>query len=109
MSKRRQLWLLFRAHVLRDLRSLHDIAAHYASAHENGLLPRSYYDKAFRYYKQGAERGNPACQYDYGFFLVRGDVVDKDEKLGLSWIKKAAEAGYLAAKDFLADYPVNWG
>jgi TPR repeat protein len=78
MSKWRQLWLLFRAHVIRDVESLHDIAAHYASAHEAGLLPRKYYNKAFRYYRQGAERGNPACQYDYGFILIIGDAGVKE-------------------------------
>src|SRR5436189_3755865 len=69
MSKWNQLRLLFRAHVLRDWEALHDIAAHYASSCEEGLLRRRYYEKAFRYYEYGANKGNPGCQYDYGFML----------------------------------------
>lgn len=104
MNRRRQLWLLFRAHVLQDLESLHDIAAYYASAHERGVLPRSYFDTAIRYYKHGAEKGHPACQYDYGFSLVVGDAGVKDEDLGLSWIKKAADAGHVGARMFLEEH-----
>jgi TPR repeat protein len=105
MNKRRQMWLLFRAHVLGDLEALHDIAAYYASAHQEGLLQRKYYEKAFLYYKRGAEKGNPACMYDYGFMVLLGEVGVKDEGVGLHWIKKAADAGDSAARDFLADYP----
>jgi len=64
-----------------------------------------YYDKAFRYYEYGARKGNPACQYDYGFMLIVGDAGVQDKERGLLWITKAAGGGYLAAKDFLADYP----
>jgi len=107
MSKWNQLRLLFRAHVFRDWEALHDIAAHYASCHEEGLLPRRYYDKAFRYYAYGAKKGNAACQYDYGFMLIFGDASVRDKERGLFWMEKAAEGDYLAAQDFLANsnYP----
>ncbi|MCI0745554.1 MAG: hypothetical protein L0Y58_09130 [Verrucomicrobia subdivision 3 bacterium] len=105
MSKWTQLRLLFRAFACRDLEALHDIAAHYASSYEDGLLPRKYYDRAFRYYEYGAMKGNPACQYDYGFMLILGSAGVQDKERGVFWIKKSAEAGDLAAKDFFADYP----
>jgi hypothetical protein len=105
MSKKRQIWLLFRAHVLRDWESLHDIAAYYAWAHKEGLLPKKYYDRALRWYARGAKHGNPACLYDYGFALVIEGSEATDKSRGIKMIKLAAEAGYLAAIDFMADYP----
>ena len=104
MSKKMQLWLLFRAHVLGDLDALHNIAAYYAYEVCEHRLAHKYLIKAFRYYRYGAERGNPGCQYDYGFMLIVGDAGIKDEELGLSWIKKAADADYPSARKFLAEY-----
>ena len=105
MNKKGQFWHLVRAYIFRDWQALHTIAAYYASAHEEGLLPTKYLKKAFRYYEYGAKKGNAACQYDYGFMLLGGDAGPKDKERGLHWIKKAADGGYLAAKQFLADYP----
>ncbi len=50
-----------------------------------------------------AARGYPPGEYEYGFALLRGMGVTKDEEAGLRLIRKAAAAGNEVALEFLRE------
>ena len=58
----------------------------------------NYFDK----YIGPAESGNPDSQWQVGMYYCMGDGVVKDQKLAVSWWRKAAEQGHILAMTSLA-------
>lgn len=58
---------------------------------------------AVRWYRRGARRGDPLCQYDLGFMMLLGEGTDRDPKLAVRWLERAAEGGQVQAARLLAD------
>jgi hypothetical protein len=50
--------------------------------------------------KQRAEQGDAEAQFNLGLMYGSGRGVEKDEKEGVKWIRKAAEQGFEPAKAF---------
>lgn len=64
-------------------------------------------DRAIVILTELAEEGHVWSQYFLGLVYANGIVTDKDEKLGLTWISKAAEQGYPSALMDLANCYFN--
>lgn len=60
-------------------------------------------EKAFYYFKTGAEKGDPYAVYDMALFYLKGNVVEKDEEKAISMLREAAESGVYEAEEVLAD------
>lgn len=54
-----------------------------------------------------AEGGDPQAMCELGLCLIAGRGVEKDEALGLTWIKKAVAEGHLEAMFFLGIYTLQ--
>lgn len=72
------------------------------------LVESEYIDQAITYFRKAAEQGNAEGQFDLGGFYVSGKVkggqgVEKDVDKGRELIVKAAEQGYAAAINAMAD------
>lgn len=52
------------------------------------------------YYKELAEKGDPASMHYYGYLLYTGQGVTKNEPQGFHYIKLAADAGSVDALYF---------
>jgi TPR repeat protein len=57
---------------------------------------------AARWTRQAAEAGDPPCMYRLGLMLLKGDGLAKNETEAFAWIKKASDAGVVAATFELA-------
>lgn len=69
----------------------------------NGLGVEADLDAALSSYRYLASRGNAAAQVDLGRVLV--DRVDPSERMeGISWLKRAGDAGDLEGYQYLAEY-----
>ena len=68
--------------------------------HRGEGVPRDVFQMA-RLLEAGAIQGFFRAQYDFGQVLYFGVGVNRDEELGLEWVRKAHEWGYLKAQDFL--------
>lgn len=56
----------------------------------------------FRLLKQGAAQENPAAEFELGMFYLNGSQIRKSDPIkGATWIRKAADHGYLDAQDIL--------
>ena len=53
------------------------------------------------YFQQAAERGYPYAYYSLGLCYYDGRGVEKNRKLAMKWIRRAAEAGVPEAQNFL--------
>jgi TPR repeat protein len=60
-------------------------------------LFRENYEEAARWYRRGAELGNPESQVNYAFLLLRGRGVARDESEAFRWFRAAAHSGYAYA------------
>ena len=58
-------------------------------------------EKAFHYFKAGAEKGDPYSVYDMALFYLNGKVVEKDEEKAIRMLRKAAECGVYEAAEVL--------
>ncbi|OON95770.1 MAG: hypothetical protein ATN36_07535 [Epulopiscium sp. Nele67-Bin005] len=61
------------------------------------------FTKAYDYYKQAAEAGNPNAQYEVGRCLYEGEGVAINYKESKEWLMKASDNGHGEAR-FLAGY-----
>lgn len=59
------------------------------------------YSKAYRYCKQGAEKGYNYCQYLLGKMYYEGIGVDKNIEQALLWMRRSADAVMPQAKEWL--------
>jgi len=57
--------------------------------------------KAAYWFKKAAEQGDETAQYELGMCYFFGEGVEKDEKLGVTLLLKAAENGESAARLFI--------
>lgn len=55
-------------------------------------------EKAFQFYRSGAELGDVECMNLTGLYLIAGIGTDRDGLTGIRWTKKAADAGHLRAQ-----------
>jgi TPR repeat protein len=53
--------------------------------------------------KKRAEAGSDNAQYELGVRYLTGNGVDKDEKVGMEWLTKAAKSGNFQAKKKLEE------
>ncbi len=51
-------------------------------------------DRAYEHYLMAAENGDLYGMYSVGFMILKKEVYWVDKSVGLSWIRKAADAGY---------------
>ncbi len=58
-------------------------------------------EKAVAYYQQAIEYGDVVAQLNYGYLLIFGSSIDKDESKGFNLAKKAAERGFPEAQYML--------
>ena len=72
-------------------------------AYESGKGIEQNRTKAIEWYKEGANIGNPECQYNYGLALKEGIYVEKNTDEGLKWITMSAHGGYVVAQETYAD------
>ena len=77
------------------------MAAHELSwlYHGGEGVPKNVFQMA-RLMEAGAIQGYFHAQYDFGRVLYFGIGVNRDEELGLEWVRKAHEWGYFEAQDF---------
>jgi TPR repeat protein len=58
---------------------------------------------AVRWYRRGARRADPSCQYDLGFMVLLGEGTDRDPEAAVRWLTRAAEGGHAQAAKLLAE------
>lgn len=87
-----------------------DVQAQWSVAqyYENGsyYISRDY-EKAFYWYKRGAEQGNSSCQGKVGMFYLWGVGTKQDIKEAFSWFLKGAEQGNASCQEKVADFYVS--
>ena len=66
-------------------------------------LPETYshVDVAVRYLEEAAMGGHSNAQFNLGYLLVNGELVERDEETGVLWLQKAAEGGVRRANLWL--------
>ena len=64
-------------------------------------LPQNYSIAANYWQKSAKKKGAVISQYNFGICCIKGIGVNKNEKEGLKWIKRAAKYGYKRAVDYL--------
>jgi Fe2+ transport system protein B len=52
-------------------------------------------------WQKSAEQGDANAQYELGLLYIDGEGVSQDHAKASEWIRKAAEQGHMAAKDFV--------
>lgn len=77
----------------------HELGARYATGDGVGKDEAA----AVRWYRRGARRGDPLCQYDLGFMILSGEGTDRDPELAVRWLERAAEGGQVQAARLLAE------
>lgn len=81
--------------------AIHELAIHY----DSGELVQRDIEKAAQLFKQAAEKGHPHSQWIHGLDLIYGrNGISKDEKLGLEYIQKSANAKFEGALETLAEF-----
>lgn len=78
------VWLKLKALFLREGFACHQLGAMYATG--DGVT-KSDRD-AVLWYRRGAERGDPECQYDLGFMYLLGEVVDGYLQMAGPWVTR---------------------
>lgn len=58
---------------------------------------------AVRWYRRGARRGDPLCQYDLGFMTLLGEGTNRDSVGAVRWLERSAEGGHRQAAGLLSD------
>ncbi|MCK9194593.1 MAG: hypothetical protein M0P19_12050 [Nevskia sp.] len=81
--------------------AIHELAVYY----DNGdLVPRDA-EKAAQLFKHAAEKGHPHSQWIYGLDLLYGkNGIDRNEELGLDYIKKSASAKFEGALESMSEF-----
>lgn len=65
-------------------------------------------DKAYYYYRIAAEKDDAQGMYLYGDMVYTGfDGHASDKELGLSWLKKSADKGYVGAQALFGNYSIE--
>ena len=64
--------------------------------------------RAAAYWKQGAEAGNPECQYNYGCVLKKGRGVKKDKQQAIHWFTLSAQNGNEDAQEELKKMGITY-
>jgi TPR repeat protein len=57
--------------------------------------------EAARWYFEAARRGHAEAQYTLGLLFMAGTGVEKNEDEARKWLKRAADAGHGAAREFV--------
>lgn len=79
-----------------------DAEANLAEIYGSGDVVPANYGLALTYLRRAADHGSACSQYNLASIYIAGVLgVPKDEAQGVSWLKKAAEAGCGAAQDTL--------
>ena len=61
----------------------------------------SYVDAAIRHLEEAASDGHHFAQFNLGYLLVHGELVNQDEERGVIWLQKAAKGGVRRANLWL--------
>ncbi len=61
-------------------------------------------EQAMKYYRMAADQGDPEAMFGIGVMYRSGDGIEKNEKEGRDWIRKAAEKGYPPAVAAMAGH-----
>ncbi len=81
--------------------AIHELGVHY----DNGELVPKDAEKAAQLFKQAAEKGHPHSQWIYGLDLLHGsNGIEKDESLGVDYVKKSALSKFEGALESLSDF-----
>lgn len=92
-------WLRWKALLPWETFACHQLGAMYATGDVVGKDEAS----AVRWYRRGARRGDPSCQYDLGFMVLLGEGTERDLEAAVRWLAGAAEAGHAQAAKLLAE------
>jgi hypothetical protein len=97
---------LFRAHILKDLDSIHNVGANFATEFE--LIPLKLRNKiAEKYYRYAAKKGHALSQYDLAFMIMMNEVPYNDRiKESKDWLEKASDQNLKEAIDMLNDIKI---
>jgi len=82
--------------------SMGDAENELAVMYESGKGKPKDEKKAFRYYLQGAQRGNVLAQQSVAIYYFRGKIGAPDIKEAMKWITRAAEQGHAKSQLNLA-------
>ena len=55
-------------------------------------------EKAVKWYRKGAKRGDANAQYNLGRMYEKGDGVEKNKEKAVEWYQKGAEQGNIDAQ-----------
>ena len=65
--------------------------------------------QALKYYRMAADQGDAEAAFYIGVMYRSGDGVEKNEKEGIDWVRKAAEKGFPPAVAAMAGYYMTSG
>lgn len=71
--------------------------------HGCNLYDSGKISEAVKFYSKSAQEDYAPAQWCYGLDVLHGNGVDKDEKVGLSYIRMAAEQRYEYAVEFMVE------
>ena len=71
--------------------------------HGCNLYDSGKVSEAVKFYFKAAQEDYAPAQWCYGLDVLHGNGVDKNEQLGLSYIRMAAEQRYVYAVEFMID------
>lgn len=81
--------------------AIHELAVHY----DSGELVSRNKEQAAQLFKQAAEKGHPHAQWIYGLDLLYGsNGIEKDENLGIAYIKRSAHSKFEGALESISKF-----
>ncbi len=60
------------------------------------------YQKSVRWWRMGAQKGDPYSEYEMGYFLLAGPDVPHNREKAIFWLKKSAAGNSIHGRDLLA-------
>ena len=72
--------------------------------YHEGLIVKQQHEKAFKYFREAANKGHPLGQYYLAVCYLHGKGVKYNDKQAVAWMKKAADQGDAYAQDALGDF-----
>lgn len=72
--------------------------------YHEGLIVKQQHEKAFKHFREAANKNHPLGQYYLAVCYLHGKGVKYNDKQAVAWMKKAADQGDAYAQDALGDF-----